>query len=44
MAKVEDLTGKSFGYLKVLHRAKDHVTASGKKKCVGCASAACAEN
>lgn len=32
MAKVEDLTGKSFGYLKVLHRAKDHVTASGKKK------------
>ena len=32
MAKAEDLTGKVFGYLKVLERAEDHVAAGGQKK------------
>lgn len=32
MAVAEDLTGKDFGYLKVLERATDHVTKSGQKK------------
>ena len=32
MAKAEDLSGKEFGYLKVLNRAEDHITRSGQKK------------
>lgn len=32
MAKAEDLTGKEYGYLKVLYRATDHVTPSGQKR------------
>ena len=30
--KVEDLTGKEFGFLKVLERARDRVTPSGQKR------------
>lgn len=32
MAKAEDLTGREFGYLKVLSRGQDHVSKSGQKK------------
>lgn len=32
MSKAEDLTGKEFGYLKVLYRADDHISKSGQKK------------
>lgn len=32
MSKAEDLTGKEFGYLKVLYRGKDHITISGQKR------------
>lgn len=32
MAKVDDLTNRNFGYLKVLYRANDHITKSGQKK------------
>lgn len=32
MAKAEDLTGKTFGYLEVIKRADDHVSKSGQKK------------
>lgn len=32
MAKAEDLTGRTFGYLKVLRRAENHICASGQTK------------
>lgn len=32
MAKAEDLTGRTFGYLTVLKRGEDHVSKSGQKK------------
>lgn len=32
MAKFEDLSGKTFGYFKVIERAPDHITKSGQKK------------
>ena len=32
MAKAEDLTGKEFGFLKVIERTEDHVSKSGQKK------------
>lgn len=32
MAKAEDLTDQTFGYLKVIKRAEDHISKSGQKK------------
>lgn len=32
MAKAEDLTGREFGFLKVLYRTDDHISRSGQKK------------
>lgn len=32
MAKAEDLTGRIFGHLKVLHRAEDRIAPSGQKR------------